>query len=58
MATVDQLYEREFKTTFDTIKRYQQTTYYAGTWKPAFDRWVSMLAGMYNGDAGKVVAWK
>jgi pimeloyl-ACP methyl ester carboxylesterase len=57
MATVDQLYEHELKTTFDTIQKYQQTTYYAGTWKPAYDRWVSMLAGMYSGDAGKIVAW-
>ena len=31
--------------------------YYAGTWKPAYDRWVQMLAGMYAGDAGKLVAW-
>jgi pimeloyl-ACP methyl ester carboxylesterase len=57
MATVDQLYEAELKTNFDTIKRYQQATYYAGTWRPAYDRWVDMLAGMYKGDAGKVVAW-
>jgi len=57
MATVDQLYERELKTTFDSIKRYQQITYYAGTWKPAYDRWVDMLAGMYEGDQGKIVAW-
>jgi pimeloyl-ACP methyl ester carboxylesterase len=31
MATVDQLYERELKTIFNSIKRYQQTTYYADT---------------------------
>ena len=34
-ATVDQLYERELKTSFDSIKKYQLTTYYAGEWKPA-----------------------
>jgi pimeloyl-ACP methyl ester carboxylesterase len=45
-ATVDQLYERELKTTFDSIKRYQLSTYYAGEWKPEYDRWVKMLAGM------------
>jgi pimeloyl-ACP methyl ester carboxylesterase len=56
-ATVDQLYERELKTSFDTIKRYQQATYYAGEWKPQYDRWVTMLAGMYAGDGGKLVAW-
>jgi pimeloyl-ACP methyl ester carboxylesterase len=57
LVTVDQLYERERKTTFDSIKRYQQTTYYAGTWQPAYDRWVDMLAGMYAGEGGKFVAW-
>ena len=57
LVTIDQLYERERKTTFDSIKRYQQSTYYAGTWKPAYDRWVEMLASMYAGDGGKLVAW-
>ena len=56
-ATVDQLYERELKTSFETIKRYQQSTYYAGDWKPEYDRWVQMLAGMYDGEGGKFVAW-
>ena len=56
-ATVDQLYERELKTSFETIKRYQQSTYYAGDWKPEYDRWVQMLAGMYDGEGGKLVAW-
>src|SRR6185436_272911 len=56
-ATVDQLYERELKTTFDSIKRYQLSTYYAGEWKPEYDRWVKMLAGMYAGEQGKLVAW-
>jgi pimeloyl-ACP methyl ester carboxylesterase len=57
MATVDELYQRELKTTFESIKRYQQSTYYAGAWKPEYDRWVEMLAGMYKGEAGKAVAW-
>src|SRR5262249_7205831 len=56
-ATVDQLYERELKTSFDSLKSYQQATYYAGEWRPQYDRWVNMLAGMYAGDGGKRVAW-
>ena len=56
-ATVDQLYERELRTSFDGIKKYQQATYYGGEWKPQYDRWVKMLAGMYAGDGGKLVAW-
>jgi pimeloyl-ACP methyl ester carboxylesterase len=57
LTGVDQLYERERQTTFESIKRYQQTTYYAGAWQPAYDRWVAMLAGMYAGGEGKLVAW-
>jgi pimeloyl-ACP methyl ester carboxylesterase len=57
LVTVDQLYQRELKTSFESIKNYQRSTYYAGEWKPDYDRWVSMLAGMYAGDAGQLVAW-
>jgi pimeloyl-ACP methyl ester carboxylesterase len=56
-ATVDELYEREQKTSFDSVKQYQQSTYYAGEWKPEYDRWVNMLVGMYKGPGGKLVAW-
>jgi pimeloyl-ACP methyl ester carboxylesterase len=56
-ATIDQLYQNELKTSFDSIKKYQLTTYYAGEWKPQYDRWMKMLAGMYAGEVGKVVAW-
>ena len=57
VVTVDQLYQSELKTDFDSIKRYQRTTYYAGDWKPEYDRWVEMLAGMYQGDGRDLVAW-
>ena len=56
-APIDQLYEREQKTSFETIKQYQQSTYYAGEWKPEYDRWVNMLVGMYRGAGGRLVAW-
>ena len=57
LVSIDQLYERELKTTYDSIKKYQQSTYYAGEWKPQYDRWVRMLVGMYSGEGGKAVAW-
>ena len=56
-SPIDQLYEREQQTSFDTVKQYQQSTYYAGDWKPEYDRWVNMLVGMYRGAGGTVVAW-
>jgi len=56
-ATVDALYEDERKTTRASIKAYQQATYYAGEWQPAYDRWVDMLGSMYLGPDGDVIAW-
>ncbi|MCF7220422.1 alpha/beta fold hydrolase [Marilutibacter chinensis] len=56
-ATIDTLYENEKRTSFESIKAYQSRYYYNGAWKPEYDRWVGMLAGMYAGPGGDVVAW-
>ncbi|WP_020084168.1 alpha/beta fold hydrolase [Hyphomicrobium zavarzinii] len=48
-STIDELIEGERKTTAESIKAYQQKTYYDGRWRPEFDRWVEMLASMYQG---------
>jgi pimeloyl-ACP methyl ester carboxylesterase len=56
-ATIDELYQAELKTTADSIRSYERVTYYAGTWAPAYDKWVNMLAGMYEGEGGKLFAW-
>jgi pimeloyl-ACP methyl ester carboxylesterase len=55
--SVDQWYERELKTTADSLRRYEQATYYAGQWKLAYDSWVEMLAGLYGGPGREAVAW-
>jgi len=55
--TVDQWNERELKVTADNIREYERSTYYAGQWKPEFERWVTMLAGLNNGPGKKQVAW-
>ena len=55
--SVDQWYERELKLTADGIRTYERNTYYAGRWKPEFDRWVDMLAGLNKGPGQKQVAW-
>lgn len=55
--SVDQWYQRELKTSAQSIRKYEQNTYYAGQWKPEYDRWVNMLAGLNNGDGKKLVAW-
>ncbi|MBV8512114.1 MAG: alpha/beta hydrolase [Xanthobacteraceae bacterium] len=54
---LDQSYQAEMRTSFDSIKQYQQKFYYAGEWKPEYDRWVDMLGGMYAGPGTDVVAW-
>lgn len=54
---VDAWYAGELKTGFESIKAYQQKVYYGGKWKPEYDRWVAMLAGMYAGPGKAAVAW-
>ncbi|AHL75110.1 alpha/beta hydrolase [Stutzerimonas stutzeri] len=53
--SVDQWYE--LKLSADGVRKYEQKTYYAGQWKPEYDRWVDMLAGLNKGPGHKRVAW-
>jgi pimeloyl-ACP methyl ester carboxylesterase len=55
--TVDQWYERELKLSADGVRQYETSTYYVGRWKPQYERWVDMLAGLNGGPGHKVVAW-
>lgn len=56
-APVDKVYQQQLKTTFDSIKAYQMKFYYHGNWKPEYDKWVAMQAGMYAGEGKEAVAW-
>ena len=53
---VETLWAGEKKASYARIKAYQLDTYYHGTWKPAYDRWVWMVAGMYQGAGRDTVA--
>ena len=53
---VDALWAGERKASYASIKAYQFENYYHGTWKPAYDRWVWMMAGMYQGPGRDAVA--
>ena len=55
-ADVETLWAGEKKTSYASIKAYQQENYYHGTWRAAYDRWVWMLAGMYAGNGRDQVA--
>lgn len=55
--SVDQWYARELKLSADSVRAYEKSTYYGGTWKPEYEKWVDMLAGLNNGPGKQVVAW-
>ncbi|KRP54561.1 alpha/beta fold hydrolase [Pseudomonas poae] len=55
--SVDQWYARELKVSAEGIRKYQLNTYYVGRWKPEYERWVDMYAGLSNGPGHKQVAW-
>jgi pimeloyl-ACP methyl ester carboxylesterase len=55
--SVDAWRQQELRTTADSIRDYERSTYYAGSWKPEYERWVTMLAGMYLGPGKEIVAW-
>ena len=55
--SVDAWYQQELKTTADSIRDYQRSTYYAGTWDAKYERWVQMLAGLYRGPGHDIVSW-
>ncbi|WP_437880844.1 alpha/beta fold hydrolase [Pseudomonas sp. LRF_L74] len=56
-ASIDQLYQGELKTSAESIKNYQLKYYYDGQWKPEYQRWVDMQAGLYAGPGKEIVAW-
>lgn len=50
-------WNRTQRTTAKEIRDYERKNYYMGTWRPDFEPWVDMLAGMYRGPGRKLVAW-
>jgi pimeloyl-ACP methyl ester carboxylesterase len=55
--SVDEWFAREVKLNADSIREYERKTYYGGRWQRAYDRWVTMLAGLNQGPGHNVVAW-
>ncbi|NGZ82828.1 alpha/beta fold hydrolase [Duganella aceris] len=54
---VDQWYQRELKLSADSVRAYEKSTYYVNRWKPEYEKWVDMLAGLNAGPGHKLVAW-
>jgi pimeloyl-ACP methyl ester carboxylesterase len=55
--SVDTWYRRELQTSAERIREYERSTYYAGTWRPDYEKWVQMLAGLNRGSGQQIVAW-
>jgi pimeloyl-ACP methyl ester carboxylesterase len=55
--SIDAWFQQELKTTAESIRDYQRSTYYAGTWDTKYERWVQMLAGLYRGPGHDIVSW-
>ncbi|MDH0304335.1 MULTISPECIES: alpha/beta hydrolase [unclassified Pseudomonas] len=55
--TIDQWYARELKLDAEGVRNYERNTYYAGRWKPEYERWVQMLVGLNKGPGHEAVAW-
>jgi pimeloyl-ACP methyl ester carboxylesterase len=55
--SVDDWYARELKVDADSLRKYEQQTYYAGEWKAEYEPWVQMLAGLNAGPGKELVAW-
>ena len=54
--SVDQWIEGEKGVTAERLRAYEQSTYYAGEWRPEYERWVAMLAGLAQGPGKDIVA--
>jgi pimeloyl-ACP methyl ester carboxylesterase len=55
--SLDEWYARELRTNAETIRNYERDTYYTGHWRPEYEQWVDMLAGLYAGSGKELVAW-
>jgi pimeloyl-ACP methyl ester carboxylesterase len=55
--SIDDWYARELKVNADSIRRYEQDTYFAGRWKAEYEPWVQMYAGLNRGPGKQLVAW-
>ncbi|KAI0196947.1 alpha/beta hydrolase [Astrocystis sublimbata] len=53
---IETLYNSETQSNYTSIRAYEQATYYADTWAPAYDVWVEMLASIYFGSEAAAFA--
>lgn len=55
--SVDDWYKGELKQNYETIRKYQSTSYYDNKWKPEYDEWANLQAGWTLSPEYNRVAW-
>lgn len=55
--TVNDWYEQELKSNYESIKNYQQENYYDGAWNENFAEWAKLLAGWTLNENYPLIAW-
>ena len=55
--SVDDWYQRELKQDYNSLKKYQQESYYHGTWKPEYDKWLEVPVGWTLSKDYPRIAW-
>jgi pimeloyl-ACP methyl ester carboxylesterase len=55
--SVNEWYAEELKATRDSIREYQKQAYYAGDWRPEYERLIEFAAGMTEHPDYSKVAW-
>ena len=55
--SIDDWYARELKVSEDSIRHYEQETYFSGHWSAQYEPWVQMYAGLNRGPGKQLVAW-
>ncbi len=46
---IDEHYASEARSSYESIRGYEQAVYYLGEWKEEYDKWVRMLVNIYYG---------
>ncbi|HET7753196.1 MAG TPA: alpha/beta hydrolase [Anaeromyxobacteraceae bacterium] len=55
--TVDDWYKQELAQTPEKIREYQRTAYYAGSWKPEYEKYTRLLEGWTRHPEYERIAW-
>ncbi len=55
--SVDKWYQTELKQDYNSFKKYEQESYYHGTWKAEYDKWLEVPVGWTLGKDYPRIAW-